>query len=80
MSGEVRDVVQKPLEATVQRENVGAIGEQVKRMVQSSVKQAIKERWRPITKINKHIKDARKSAAARYLQLKSGYASRGLTC
>jgi hypothetical protein len=37
------------------------------------VKQAVKERWKPITRVNKHVKDARKSCAARYLQLKSGY-------
>lgn len=40
----------------------------------SYVKQAIKERWKPTTKISKHIKDARESVAARYLQLKSGHA------
>jgi hypothetical protein len=40
----------------------------------SYVKQAVKERWKPRTKLNKHVKDARKSVAARYLQLKSGHA------
>jgi hypothetical protein len=40
----------------------------------SYVKQAVKERWKPTTKLNKHVKDARKSVAARYLQLKSGHA------
>lgn len=43
----------------------------------SYVKQAIKERWKPATKINRNIKDARKSVAARYLQLKSGHAVTG---
>lgn len=40
----------------------------------SYVKQAVKERWKPKTRLNKHVKDARKSFAARYLQLKSGHA------
>ena len=43
----------------------------------SYVKQAIKEKWRPTTKMNKHIEEARKSVAARYLQLKSGHAVTG---
>ena len=43
----------------------------------SYVKQAIKERWKPTTKIDKHIRDAKKSIAARYLQLKSGHAITG---
>ncbi|KAI7712086.1 hypothetical protein KC353_g8529 [Hortaea werneckii] len=43
----------------------------------SYVKQAIKERWKPTAKMNKHIEDARKSVAARYLQLKSGHAVTG---
>lgn len=43
----------------------------------SYVKQAIKDRWKPTTKINKHIKDASKSVAARHLQLKSGHAITG---
>jgi hypothetical protein len=42
------------------------------------VQQAVKERWRQRTKINKHIKDAKKSIAARYLQLKSGHAITGV--
>jgi hypothetical protein len=33
----------------------------------SYVKQAVKERGKPTTKLNKHVKDARKSFAARYL-------------
>ena len=41
---------------------------------QSYVKQAVKERWKPMARLNKHVKDARKSSAARYLQLKSGHA------
>jgi hypothetical protein len=40
----------------------------------SYVKQAVKERWKPTTRLNQHVKDARKSCAARYLQLKSGHA------
>jgi hypothetical protein len=40
----------------------------------SYVKQAVKERWKPTMRLNKHVKDARKSCAARYLQLKSGHA------
>jgi hypothetical protein len=40
----------------------------------SYVKQAVKERWKPMARLNKHVKDARKSFAARYLQLKSGHA------
>jgi hypothetical protein len=40
----------------------------------SYVKQAVKERWKPTTRLNKHVKDARKSFAARNLQLKSGHA------
>ena len=43
----------------------------------SYVKQAARERWKPVTKLNRHIKDARKSVAARYLQLKSGHAVTG---
>lgn len=43
----------------------------------SYVKQAIREKWKPQGKINKHIKDAKKSVAARYLQLKSGHAVTG---
>jgi hypothetical protein len=40
----------------------------------SYVKQAVKERWISKTRLNKYVKDARKSCAARYLQLKSGHA------
>lgn len=40
----------------------------------SYVKQAVKERWKPTMRLNKHVKDARKALAARYLQLKSGHA------
>jgi hypothetical protein len=43
----------------------------------SYVKQAIKEKWKQKTKLNKHIADAKKSVAARYLQLKSGHAVTG---
>ena len=44
----------------------------------SYVKQAVKKRWTPTIKINKHIRDAKKSVAARYLQLKSGHAVVGV--
>jgi hypothetical protein len=40
----------------------------------SYVKQAMKERWKPMARLNKHIKNARKSFAARHLQLKSDHA------
>lgn len=40
----------------------------------SYVKQAVKERWKPRMRLNKHVKVARKASAARYLQLKSGHA------
>jgi hypothetical protein len=43
----------------------------------SYVKQAIKRRWKPTIKIDKHIRDAKISIAARYLQLKSGHAITG---
>ena len=43
----------------------------------SYVKQVVREKWKPTTKLNRHIKDARKSVAARYLQLKSGHAVTG---
>ena len=62
--------------ATAQR----AAKQQPKEMRSASlsyVKQAIKERWRPTTKINRHLKDAKKSVAARYWQLKSGHAVTG---
>jgi ribosomal protein L30/L7E len=40
----------------------------------SFVKHAVKEKWKPTTRPNKHIQNARKSVAARYLQLKSNHA------
>lgn len=40
----------------------------------SYVEQAVEERWKPTMRLNKHVKDARKAFAARYLQLKSGHA------
>jgi hypothetical protein len=43
----------------------------------SYVKQAIEARWRPRAKIDKNIANAKKSVAARYLQLKSGHAITG---
>jgi len=43
----------------------------------SYVKQAAREKWKLVTKLNRHIKDARKSVAVRYLQLKSGHAVTG---
>jgi hypothetical protein len=43
----------------------------------SYVKQAVGERWKPATRLNKHVKDARKFVASRYLQLKSGHAITG---
>jgi hypothetical protein len=44
----------------------------------SYVKQAVKERWKTTRAINKHIENAKKSAAARYLQLKFGHAITGV--
>jgi hypothetical protein len=44
----------------------------------SFVKHAVKERWKTTAKLNKHIQDARKSVAARYLQLKSNHAVTGV--
>ena len=38
------------------------------------MKQAVKERWKPTTGLNKYVKNVRKSRAARYSQLKSGHA------
>jgi hypothetical protein len=38
---------------------------------------AVREKWKPATRLNKHVRDARKSVAARYLQLKSGHAITG---
>jgi hypothetical protein len=43
----------------------------------SYVKQAIRNKWKPVTRLNRHIKDAKKSVSARYLQLKSGHAITG---
>jgi hypothetical protein len=43
----------------------------------SYVKQAIREKWKPMEALDKHVKDARKSVASRYLQLKSGHAITG---
>jgi hypothetical protein len=43
----------------------------------SFLKQAIKERWKAATKVNKQIKHAKKSTMARYLQLKCGHATTG---
>lgn len=43
----------------------------------SYLKQAVKERWKSKTKIDKDIADAKKSVAARYFQLKSGHAITG---
>jgi hypothetical protein len=43
----------------------------------SYVKQAIEARWRPRAKISKDVANAKKSVAARYLQLKSGHAITG---
>jgi hypothetical protein len=40
----------------------------------SYVKQAVREKWKPMTRLNKNVRDARKSVGARYLQLKSGHA------
>jgi len=44
----------------------------------SFVKHAVKEKWKPTTRTNKHIQYARKSMAARYLQLKSNHAVTGV--
>ena len=44
----------------------------------SFVKHAVKEKWKTTTKLNQHIQDARKSVAARYLQLKSNHAVTGV--
>lgn len=41
------------------------------------VKQAIREKWKPMAALDKHVKDAGKSVASRYLQLKSGHAITG---
>jgi hypothetical protein len=44
----------------------------------SFMKHAVKEKWKPTTRPNKHIQNARKSVAARYLQLKSNHAVTGV--
>ena len=44
----------------------------------SYVKQTIREKWKPMATLDKHVKDARKSVASRYLQLKSGHAVTGV--
>jgi hypothetical protein len=43
----------------------------------SYVKQAVRNKWKPVARLNRNIKDAKKSVAARYLQLKSGHAITG---
>jgi hypothetical protein len=43
----------------------------------SYVKQAVRNKWKLVTKLNRHIKDTKKSVAARYLQLKSGHTITG---
>jgi len=43
----------------------------------SYVRKAIEARWKPRTKVNDNIANAKKSVAARYLQLKSGHAVTG---
>jgi hypothetical protein len=43
----------------------------------SYVKQAVKDKWKPVTRLNRYVKDAKRSVAARYLQLKSGRAITG---
>lgn len=43
----------------------------------SYVKQAIEARWKPRAKVNDSVANAKKSVAARYLQLKSGHAVTG---
>ena len=57
-----------------------AARQQPKGMRQASlsyVKQAVQEKWKPRAKINKDIANAKKSVAARYLQLRSGHAVTG---
>jgi len=44
----------------------------------SYVKQAIREKWKPMATLDKHVKGARKSVSSRYLQLKSGHAITGV--
>jgi hypothetical protein len=43
----------------------------------SYVKKAVETRWRPKAKVNDNMTKAKKSVAARYLQLKSGHAVTG---
>jgi hypothetical protein len=43
----------------------------------SYVEQAIRQKWKPVTRLNKHFKDAGKSVAVRYLQLRSDHAITG---
>jgi hypothetical protein len=43
------------------------------------MKQALKEKWKPIyRKTDENVENAKKSVAARYLQLKSGHAVTGV--
>jgi hypothetical protein len=42
------------------------------------MKHAVKKKWKPTTRPNKDIQNARKSVAARYLQLKSNHAVTGV--
>jgi hypothetical protein len=44
----------------------------------SFMKHAVKEKWKLTTRPNKHIQNAKKSVAARYLQLKSNHAVTGV--
>jgi hypothetical protein len=44
----------------------------------SFMKQTVREKWKPTTWLNKHVKDAKKSVAARYLQLESNHAVTGV--
>lgn len=41
------------------------------------VNRAIRARWKPTARLDDHVKDARKSVAARYMDLKSGHAITG---
>jgi hypothetical protein len=54
-----------------------AARQQLRKMRSTSLayaKQAIETRWKPRTKVDEDIAKAKKSVAARYLQLKSGHA------
>lgn len=44
----------------------------------SYMKQALREKWKPIRKIGRNVENAKKSVAARYLQIKSGHAVTGV--